>query len=79
MYYTYKDCLGWYKPVKNIPAVAVAINGALEETLTTKILARIPTKLKVKQNTNKKIKPYDQAKNPYCTAYSSAGAWTYNH
>lgn len=78
--YSYKDCLWWYRPIKNIPAVAVAINGALDEPLAVKLEARIPKKIpKIKQNTNKKIKPYDQAKNPYCTAYSSAWAWSYNH
>ena len=33
----------------------------------------------MKQNNHKDIKPYDQKKDPYCTAFSSAGAWTYNH
>lgn len=78
-YYSYKWVLGWYRPIKNIPAVAVSINGALEETLITKILARMPKKRKVKPNTHKKIKPFNQKTDPYCTAFASAWAWLYNH
>lgn len=78
--YSYKGVLGWYRAVTSKPAVAVSINGALDEPLSTKILARIPVKpSRIKPNKYKTIKPYDQAKDPYCTAYSSAGAWLYNH
>lgn len=58
---------------------AISINGALEESLSVKLQARIPRKLNIKPNKNKKIKPFDQEKNPYCTAFASAGAWLYNH
>ncbi len=79
MNYSYKGCLGWYR-LKNEPSVAVSINGTLDEPLSVKIEARLPKKAsKIKTNKNKTIKPYDQDKNPYCTGFASAGAWTYNH
>lgn len=77
--YSYKGCLGWYR-ANATPSVATSINGALDEPLLAKIEARIPKAIgKIKPNKHKIIKPYDQQKDPYCTGFSSAGAWTYNH
>lgn len=78
--YSYKGCLWWYRLIKQVPAVAVSINGALDEPLSVQIEARLPKKIgRIKPNKHKVIKPYDQKKDPYCTGFAAAGCWTYNH
>lgn len=52
--------------------------GSTPLTTWEKMRVKFTSWPKVKHNPHKTIVPYDQAKNKSCTAFASAGAYTYN-
>ena len=56
----------------------VPINWAPADGFWTRLKASFTKVPDVGVNTIRTIMPYDQKKNPYCTAFGSAGMYTYN-